>query len=431
MSSILRAAGGARLKIAAVALALLATGGPASFAENDIDLLRYPHLERLRIQRANPTVARTPREPGLRPYRVRRETPRRPPVEVAAPVAPAAPQAPAVEPTFFVAVLGDAFGLMLADGLRDSLAPDRPHVGVLRKARDASGLVREDFFDWRKAAREIADGPERVDHAVIMIGANDRQALRDADGTTLEPLTPRWREIYGQRVEEIVAAFRARSIPVIWVGLPIMRSERYGADIAQLNELFRVHAEAAGASYVDVWERFADDAGQFAAAGPDVNGQPARLRAADGIHLTRAGSLKLAHFVQGDIARAAGAAPAATAAPQPQKPEPALIDPFQLDATRLVQETLRREDEAREAASRFAGLGPPELPGPLFLPTRSIAGPVIQLTAPALSPGGALDSAPAALRGGDAAATLTRALIEGRPQDARPGRGDDFAWPRR
>ena len=430
MTSIARVTGRTRLKIVAVALALLATGGPASFAENDGDVQRFPHLERLRNQRARPPVVRVPRAPEARDYGARRESVRRAPAYVASPVAPA-PQTPQVEPTFFVAVLGDAFGLMLADGLRESLAPDRPHVGVLRKARDASGLVRDDFFDWRKAAREIASGAERVDHAVIMLGANDRQALRDADGTTLEPLTPRWREIYGQRIAEIVGAFRARSIPVIWVGLPIMRSERYGADMAQLNELFRVHAEAAGASYVDVWERFADDAGQFAATGPDVNGQPARLRAADGIHLTRAGSVKLAHFVQGDIARAAGAAPVATAARQPQKAEPALIDPFALDATRLVQDALKREEEAREAASRFAGLAPPEPPGPLFLPTRPVAGPVVSLTAPALSPGGALDSRPQALRGGDAAATLTRALVEGRPQEARPGRGDDFAWPRR
>lgn len=430
MASISRVTGRTRLKILAVALALLATGGPASFAENDGDAQRFPHLERLRSQRARPPVARVPRESAERTYGARRESPRRSPVYVASPVAPA-PQTPQVEPTFFVAVLGDAFGLMLADGLRESLAPDRPHVGVLRKARDASGLVREDFFDWRKAAREIASGAERVDHAVIMLGANDRQALRDADGTTLEPLTPRWREIYGQRIEEIVAAFRARSIPVIWVGLPIMRSERYGADVAQFNELFRAHAEVAGASYVDVWERFADDAGQFAATGPDVNGQPARLRAADGIHLTRAGSVKLAHFVQGDIARAAGAAPAVATAPQPPKAEPALVDPFTLDATRLVQDALKREEEAREAASRFAGLAAPDLPGPLFLPTRPIAGAVVSLTAPALSPGGALDSRPAALRGGDAAATLTRALVEGRPQEARPGRGDDFAWPRR
>jgi hypothetical protein len=430
MTSIARRTGPPRLKIVAVALALLATGGPASFAENDGDALRFPHLERLRSQRARQPVARAPRAPAVRDYSVRRENPRRSPVYLASPVA-LAPQAQQVEPTFFVAVLGDAFGLMLADGLRESLAPDRPHVGVLRKARDSSGLVREDFFDWRKAAREIASGAERVDHAVIMLGANDRQALRDADGTTLEPLTPRWREIYGQRIEEIVGAFRARSIPVIWVGLPIMRSERYGADIAQLNELFRVHAEAAGASYVDVWERFADESGQFAAAGPDVNGQPARLRAADGIHLTRAGSVKLAYFVQGDIARAAGAAPVVAAAPPPQKAEPALIDPFALDATRLVQDALKREEEAREAASRFAGLAAPEAPGPLFLPTRPVAGPVVSLTAPALSPGGALDSSPAALRGGDASATLTRVLVEGRPQEARPGRGDDFAWPRR
>ncbi|MBL8588359.1 MAG: DUF459 domain-containing protein [Methylobacteriaceae bacterium] len=397
---------------------MLASGGPAAIAENDADM-RYPHLERLRQLRERP--AAQPRPSGV--ARPRPESARR----LAAP----SPDRPPVEATFFVATLGDSLGLMLADGLRESLATDRPHVGVLRKARDSSGLVREDFFDWRKAAHDIANGAERVDYAVIMLGSNDRQQMRDADGAVLDPLTPRWREVYGARIEAVVGAFRARAIPVIWVGLPIMRQERYAADIAQLNEMFRIHAEKAGARYVDVWERFADDAGHFDAFGPDVNGQNARLRTADGIHLTRAGAVKLAHFVQGDIARAAGAAPAVAAAPEPGRPAPALVDPCEIDATAIVRDTLRQEEEARAAAARFAGIAPPDLPGALFLPSKPAAGAVVPLTVPALSPGGALAAGRATAAGGDAAALMRRALTEGRPQEAKPGRADDFAWPRR
>ncbi|MBK9081624.1 MAG: DUF459 domain-containing protein [Rhizobiales bacterium] len=422
-----RLRGARRARIVATAAALLALSWLApdrARAENDVDI-RYPHLERMLRERAARPAPRARAPDEARP---RVETVRRTPTS---PSLSAQPERPVVEPSFFVAVLGDSLGVMLADGLRESLAIDRPHVAVQRKARESSGLVREDFYDWQKAARDLVAGGERLDYVLMLFGTNDRQQIRDADGTTLEPLSPRWREIYGQRIESLVATFRARNIPVIWVGLPIMRQERYAADMSKLNELFRAHAEKAGAHFIDVWDRFADEAGQFDASGPDVNGQQTRLRAADGIHLTRAGAVKLAHFVEGDIVRAAGAPPAlATPAPERKEAEPAPIDPFQLDATALVEATLRREQEAREAASRFAGLALPDLPGPVFLPTKPAAGPVAPLTAPTAAPGGVLATGRSP-GGGDAASLLARALVEGRPQDAKPGRADDFAWPRR
>ena len=63
-------------------------------------------------------------------------------------------------------------------------------------------------------------------------------------------------------------------------------------------------AAKAGATYVDTWEAFLDDRGQFAAYGPDVNGQFQKLRAGDGVHFTRPGARKLAHFVESEIRHA-------------------------------------------------------------------------------------------------------------------------------
>ena len=143
---------------------------------------------------------------------------------------------------------------MLSHALTDSLARERPHVEVLRKGRDNSGVVREDYFDWRKTARELASGPERIDYAVVMMGANDRQPMRKPEGGALETFSEPWREAYRARVAEIVGAFRAKNIPVAWVGLPIMRAERYGADMKTLNAIARAAAESAGATFVETWD---------------------------------------------------------------------------------------------------------------------------------------------------------------------------------
>src|SRR5262249_50885637 len=92
-------------------------------------------------------------------------------------------------------------------------------------------------------------------------------------------------------------------VPVFWVGLPPQRAARQSTDSAYLNELYRQRAEKAGIVYVDVWDGFVDNAGQFTAQGPDFEGQIRRLRSNDGVYFTKAGARKLAHYVEREIQR--------------------------------------------------------------------------------------------------------------------------------
>ena len=211
------------------------------------------------------------------------------------------PAKPAVAPTYFVAVLGDSLGQMLAQGLSEAFE-NRPEIAILRKTKENSGLVRDDFFDWTEATRDLLASGEKIDFAVMLIGSNDRQSLHDANGS-YEPRSPEWQAAYTQRIETIAAMFRDKKIPLVWVGLPILKSEMLSADALAFNEFYRAYAEKAGATYIDIWEAFADEGGQYSAFGPDINGQTVRLRAADGIHFTKAGARKLAHFVEPEIRR--------------------------------------------------------------------------------------------------------------------------------
>ena len=229
---------------------------------------------------------------------------------------------------FRVTVLGDAFSQLLAAALEQSFASE-PKISVLRRGNDNSGLVRSDYYDWMKAAREIADDPKKPDMAVIMIGGNDRQALT-ADTGAQEPLSPKWREIYGGRVEELIQLFKEKNIPVVWVGLPVMQPTAYSAVIAQINEIFRSSAAKAGVPFIDLWDKFTDEHGQYSAFGPDENGQIVKLRSADGIHFTDAGSRKVALFVEGEIKRLyeeREARTPETAKPGPEAPAPAAPPP--------------------------------------------------------------------------------------------------------
>jgi len=59
----------------------------------------------------------------------------------------------------------------------------------------------------------------------MLIDSNDRQTLHDANGS-YEPGSTEWQTAYTQRIETIAGMFRDKKIPLIWVGLPILKSER-------------------------------------------------------------------------------------------------------------------------------------------------------------------------------------------------------------
>lgn len=312
-----------------------------------------------------------------------------------------------VQASHFIEVLGDSLAISAAEGLTETLA-DKADLGVANKAHDASGLVRDDYFDWAKAAADIAASKEKVDYAVILLGINDMQPLRDG-ADFVEPLTDRWRELYAQRVEAIVAPFHNAHIPVAWVGLPPMRSEHFNTQVAALNQLFKEHAGHAGANYIDIWDAFADQSGQFDAYGPNMEGQNAKLRGSDGIHFTKAGARKLAHFLDAEIRKATDRAPAAAS-------DSVSLPPDVEQATQDINVQIRQE----------MGLEPSRLGAatPMAPPAKPEAGPIAALNAHPTAPGAALAAFDAGkLREPGEAGYVVKL---GEPSPSVSGRADDF-----
>ncbi len=364
------------------------------------------------------------------------------------------PRKPESAPAKTVAVLGDSMADWLGFGLEDAFA-ETPEIGVTRKNRTYSGLIRGESrkeFDWPQSAKEIL-AAEKPDFIVMMLGANDRQSIRErppratpkpqpapqtkleggqptqinpaagqqspdaqegAAGTepqkSSEPQKPaaapepppgpmmtyefhseKWGEAYGRRIDEIISVLKSKGVPVLWVGLPALRGTRATADVAYLNELYRGHAEKAGITYVDVWDGFVDESGNFAPRGPDFEGQTRLLRAGDGVHFTKAGARKLAHYVEREIRHVMLSRGAPMALPTPEEPQP--------DASRP---------------------GSPAV--------RPVAGPVVPLTTPASAAEGLLGAG--AQRPAVADPNANRVLVKGEPLPALSGRADDFAWPR-
>ncbi len=187
----------------------------------------------------------------------------------------------------------------------------------------------------------------------------------------------------------MIAVLKSKGVPVLWVGLPVIRGARAKADVVYLNDLYKSRAEKAGITYVDVWDGFADENGDYAQYGPDYDGQVRRLRSADGVNFTKAGALKLGHLVERDLQRLMQTrnAPVATL-PAPEQQAP--IKPG----------------------------GPAQRPD---------VGPVVPLTGLPNESEGLVGSGARTPASDQAAA---RVLVKGETINAAPGRADDFVWPR-
>jgi hypothetical protein len=202
-----------------------------------------------------------------------------------------------------------------------------------------------------------------------------------------------WATYYQKQIDATIVALKSAGVPVFWVGLPSIRGPKSTGDMQYLDDLYRGRAEKAGVNYIDVWDGFVDDNGRFVVQGPDFEGQIRRLRAGDGVHFTRAGARKLAHYLEREIRRVMAPGAEVVALPSSEPIAPA-------------------------APAKPSGPAP-----------RPLAGPVVPLTASV--------AASQELIGGrdpDAAQvpkSVTRALVNGEPIAAPAGRADDFAWPRR
>lgn len=384
---------------------LLLTGGPVSLAQQ-------PQQQRSLFQMfwqlpAQPRTAPQPRQ-RVAPAVRRRDAPV---------VVRDDPVIPKVDVAHHILVMGDSLANLLANGLDDALN-NRPDVEVIHRAKPDSGLVRSDFYDWPKAASELLASDQKISIGVILLGLNDRQPLREGE-TVHEPLSPRWLELYRDRIDTIAGAFATRRVPLIWVGVPPMQNGRLSADMITFNDLYRQRVEKAGGQYVDLWGGFVDAENRYAATGPDVSGQPVRLRLGDGIHFTAAGARKAAHFVDLVIRRMIEAAPQSSVIALPVSPDtgaPSVLELQPGGVERLIDQMVA---------------GVPTIGLPAALQARPLAGPIQPLTGQAaLSEQPLLASITEARGRGDTALQLERVFGQGIAPDPVAGRLDDYRWPR-
>lgn len=211
------------------------------------------------------------------------------------------PRGPAQAPALGLLVCGDSMVKTVARSLTREFAAF-PSIRMSQLISIGTGLARPDVFDWPAKLKEAAaDRPAAV---VIMLGANDGQNLRTAQGSVVTEGTPEWTTEYAGRVAALLAQARAAGAEhILWVGMPDMREKKLQADAQRINAIAQAEcARTAGAEYFDTTAIFSPRPGTYSAYIVQPGGRPLLVRASDGGHLNGDGADLLARAIRDKLA---------------------------------------------------------------------------------------------------------------------------------
>lgn len=385
--------------------------------------------------------------------------------------------------TYKVQVYGESLAEGLLGGLVEGLT-DEARVQVQRKHRRLAGMLRADGEDEAQAIDlELSREPAHI--AVVMINPGERYPWRQPFPRGVRPNTEawttefdrrrdEWKAVHGAKLDKLMRVLKKRGVAAYFVSLPILRRQDATDDAQIVNELVRERAFVNGMRFIDVLATFADDS-TYSAQGPDLAGKIRQLRENDGVHFTQPGYRKLAYFVEREIKRdiaqaktersiplagseieqkrirpikaagpGAAPAPGAKTAPgastRPSAPATDGSGDIKADNARITIKSVNaqgRDDSLtldilrpsipanvvqlvtrRESAERASQIGESlvaEYPGGMTL--------VTSVTPPAEISGDARRATPTN-------SVYYRALVKGERQEPKPGRSDDFPWPR-
>jgi hypothetical protein len=298
----------------------------------------------------------------------------------------------AAKDLYQIFVIGDSLAAGLWSGVSRTIEGDM-RISLNGRYKEDSGLSRPEYYDWNGALPKIL-ASNKIDIAIVMIGSNDAQPIRDG-AIRYAFDTKEWRAAYVKQVDQLMASLKAAGAAVYWLEMPPMQAQQYDDSMKTISAIHRERAEAMGIRFVETRVALSDD-GKYSESGFDDTGEFVKMRSRDGVHFLKEGNNKLGSLVMAAINKdievaVAAAPPAAPDAADDSQSVPGFRQP-------AASPPAQSDSGSNLAKSDYAGA----LPSP--------ADPAMAQLARTTKPG----------------TDASRLFSRGEAITARPGRFDDF-----
>jgi len=185
-----------------------------------------------------------------------------------------------------VLIVGDSLGNNLGWGLVNQLSVVKG-LKLYQRAKSSTGLSNSWFYDWPSHLKTYL-AQYKPDLVIIMMGANDHQDMK-VNGSSARFGTSKWNNAYTASMRKMISMSTDSGAYVMWVGLPVMKNNRYGKAMGELDAIYEKTAPTMpGTTFLSMWDLMAAEDGSYRQT-VMVNKHPIKMRGEDGIHFTLTG----------------------------------------------------------------------------------------------------------------------------------------------
>lgn len=183
-------------------------------------------------------------------------------------------------------LIGDS----LMQGVALALSKDLKALGIksTNLSKQNTGLAYKGYFDWAKAVQLSFASNENIKYLVVLLGANDPWAIK-FEGKFYAFNSDEWRQIYAQRVAEIMQIAREYGVRVLWYEVPPVKRQLLNGKIQILNEIYEQESARNSEIFVGTKEALSN-AGQYTSYVRGENNKSVKVRADDGVHFNIKGA---------------------------------------------------------------------------------------------------------------------------------------------
>lgn len=139
-----------------------------------------------------------------------------------------------------ILMIGDSQMHNLAAGFL-RLIGENSSIRVKEISVHSSGFIRSDYYNWPKKLKAVFEESknEPYDIAVVFLGMNDYQNFYGNDGKVLVKETEAWEAAYRDKIKTLLDIVSANTKRVYWLGMPLVRTKIYNAQLSYIEELHK------------------------------------------------------------------------------------------------------------------------------------------------------------------------------------------------